>query len=107
LSAYAGFYFTETIEYEPEAAQREFTAENKTRLTRLRQALDQLSPFDHDAIGVTLAAVAKEFGVKTGVLVHPTRVACCGKAAGPSLYHLMAVLGKPTVLQRIDRAIAL
>jgi len=45
-------------------------------------------------------------GVKTGVLVHPTRLACCGNPAGPSLYHLLAVLGKDRVLKRIDGALA-
>ena len=57
------------------------------------------------AIGATIAAVAKECGVKTGILVHPTRLACCGNPAGPSLYHLIAILGKERVLKRIDRAL--
>ena len=39
LPAYAGFYFTEEIQYDPEAARREFTSENKPRLARLREAL--------------------------------------------------------------------
>ena len=36
-----------------------------------------------------------------GVLVHPTRLACTGATAGPSLYHLMEVLGKERVLKRL------
>jgi len=40
------------------------------------------------------------------VLVHPTRLACTGNPAGPSLYHLLEVLGKERVLQRLDRALA-
>jgi glutamyl-tRNA synthetase len=106
LPAYAGFYFKEGVEYDPEAAQRELIGENKPRLQRLREVLAALEPFHHDVIGVALASVAKEFGVKTGVLVHPTRVACAGAAAGPSLYHLIAILGKEKVLQRLDAAIA-
>jgi hypothetical protein len=38
--------------------------------------------------------------------VHPTRLACCGTTAGPSLYHLLAVLGKDQVLGCLDRALA-
>jgi glutamyl-tRNA synthetase len=106
LPAYAGFYFRPEVEYDAEAAQKEFTPENKGRLEKLRTALAAVQPFDHETAGATLASVAKELGVKTGVLVHPTRVACSGKPAGPSLYHLMAILGKDEVLKRLDRVIA-
>jgi glutamyl-tRNA synthetase len=106
LPAYAGFYFKEEIEYDPAAAQKDFTSENKPRLARLREALAKLEPFDADPIGNTLKAVAQELGIKAGVLVHPTRLACCGNTAGPSLYHLLAVLGKERALRRIDRALA-
>ncbi len=106
LPAYAGFYFKEDVQYDPEAAQRELVAENKPRLKRLREVLAGLEPFNHDLIGAALASVAKEFGVKTGVLVHPTRLACTGSTAGPSLYHLMAILGKDKVLGRLDDAMA-
>jgi glutamyl-tRNA synthetase len=106
LPAYAGFYFKEDVEYDAEAAQQEFTAENKPRLMRLREALARLEPFDPDPIGATIKSVAQECGVKTGALVHPTRLACCGSTAGPSLYHLIAVLGKRIVLNRIDTAVA-
>ncbi len=105
LPAYAGFYFREEVQYDPEAAQRDFTAENRPRVSKLREALAGLEPFEPDAIGNTLKAVAQELGVKTGVLVHPTRLACCGNTAGPSLYHLLAILGKQRVLTRIERAL--
>jgi glutamyl-tRNA synthetase len=105
LPGYAGFYFTDSVEFDPEAVKRDFVPENKPRLAKLREALAALEPFEHDPIASTLAAVAKECGVKTGVLVHPTRLACCGKPAGPSLYHLLAILGKRRVLQRLDHAI--
>jgi glutamyl-tRNA synthetase len=106
LPAYAGFYFTDDILSDPEAVQRDFVPENKPRLAKLREALEKLDPFEHENVGATLASVAKEFGVKTGVLVHPTRLACCGKTAGPSLYHLIAILGKKRTLERIDLALA-
>ena len=105
LPGYAGFYFREDITYDEEAAAREFVSENQPRLTRLREALAALEPFEADPIGATFKQVAQELGLKTGLLVHPARLACCGSTAGPSLYHLMAILGKPRVLQRIDRAL--
>ncbi len=106
LPDYAGFFFREEFTYDTGAAQRDFTAENQPRLLKLRDAFARLTAFDADTIGNTLKAVAQELGVKVGVLVHPTRLACCGTTAGPSLYHLIAVLGRERVLQRLDRALA-
>lgn len=106
LPAYAGFYFKDEIEYDAEAAQKDFTPENQPRVAKLREALARLEPFEADPIGATLKAVAQELGVKAGVLVHPTRLACCGNTAGPSLYHLLAILGKDRALARLDRALA-
>jgi len=43
--------------------------------------------------------------VKAGVLVHPVRLACPGNASGPSLYHLLEVIGKEKVMPRIEQAL--
>jgi len=106
LPAFAGFYFTEELTYDTEAAQKEFTAENRPRIQRLREAFAALEKFDAPNLEATLKKLAAEMGVKAGVLVHPTRLACTGRTAGPSLYHLLEVLGKDRVLQRLDRALS-
>ena len=106
LETYAGFYFKEEFDCDADAVKKDFVAENKPRLAKLREAFAALGAFDADAIGATLKAVAEQLGVKPGVLVHPTRLACCGQPAGPSLYHLIAILGRDRVLQRLDRALA-
>lgn len=106
LADYAGFYFTDQFEYEPEAAAKLLVPENKPRLAKLRDAFAKADPFDAPNLESTLKSVAAELGVKPAVLVHPTRLACTGKTAGPSLYHLLEVLGQERVLARLDRAIA-
>jgi glutamyl-tRNA synthetase len=106
LPAYGGFYFKPDVVYEEAVVQKEFTSENKPKLARLREAFAALQPFDPDTTAAALAATAKELGVKNGVLVHPTRMACTGNSSGPSLYHLLAILGREKVLQRLDRALA-
>ena len=107
VSQFTDFYFVQEVSLDPESMKKEFTAENKPRLVRLRDVLARLATFDAAAVGAALPAVAAELGVKTGVLVHPTRMACTGRTIGPSLYHLMEVLGKEKVLARMDRALGM
>jgi glutamyl-tRNA synthetase len=106
LPAYAGFYFVENPEWEAEGQSKHFTAENKPRLQGARDAFAAVKNFDAAEIEKALKTKAVELGVKVGVLVHPTRLAVTGKNAGPSLYHLLEVLGQNEVLRRIDRALA-
>ena len=106
LADYGGFYFVEDVSYDADAAAKEFTPENRDRLKQLREAFAGLDSFDAIALENCLKESARQLGVKAGVLVHPTRLACCGNTAGPSLYHLIAILGKERVLQRLDRVLA-
>ncbi len=106
LPAYAGFYFTDDISYHPEGVAKHFTSENKPRLQAVRDAFAGLEKFDAASIEASLKATAAQLGGKVGLLVHPTRLATTGGTAGPSLYHLLEVLGKEKVLERIDRALA-
>jgi glutamyl-tRNA synthetase len=106
LPGYAGFYFTDKIEYDAEAVKKDFTPENKPRLEKLRDAFAAAPAFNADSLQVALKATATAQGVKAGVLVHPCRLAVTGKTAGPSLYHLLEVLGKEKVMARIEKALA-
>jgi glutamyl-tRNA synthetase len=105
LPAYAGFYFTETLSLDRSALRQDYTPENAPRLRQLRDQFAGLPEFKAGALEATLKAVAKACGVRNGVLVHPTRLACTGATAGPSLYHLLEVLGKDRVLRRLDAAL--
>ncbi|MEO6033903.1 MAG: glutamate--tRNA ligase family protein [Verrucomicrobiota bacterium] len=106
LGPYAGFYFADEIKISPEAAAKDFTSENKPRLKKLRDAFAAADPFNAATIEAALKSTATELGVKTGVLVHPVRLACTGNTSGPSLYHLLEVLGKEKALARIEQALA-
>jgi glutamyl-tRNA synthetase len=106
VPAYAGFYFIEDVVYNPEGVAKHFTAENKPRLQAVRDAFAALEPFDAAEIEKILKETAAKLGQKVGALVHPTRLAVTGSNAGPSLYHLLEILGKEKVLARIDRALA-
>ncbi len=106
LPAYCGFYFTDEITYQPEGVAKHFIPENKPRLQALRDAFAALENFDAASIEAALKATAAQLGVKVGSLVHPTRLAVTGSNAGPSLYHLLEILGRKKVFARLDAALA-
>src|SRR6185312_10632785 len=106
LPTYAGFYFRDDVVYDPEAVKKSFVPENKPRLEKLRDAFAKAQPFNAANIEAALKATAGELGVKVGVLVHPVRLAATGNSSGPSLYHLLEVIGKEKSLGRIERALA-
>ncbi len=106
MPAYAGFYFKREIEYDREAAAKQFTAENRPRVEAVRAAFAGLEDFTAANIEAAMKSIAASMGVKVGVLVHPTRMALTGAPAGPSLYHLIEVLGSTETLRRLDVALA-
>ena len=105
LPAYGGFYFIDDFEYRAEGVAKHFVPENQPHLLAVREAFAALEKFDAISWETALKATAATLGVKVGVLVHPTRLAVTGSNAGPSLYHLLEILGKEKVLARIDRAL--
>jgi len=106
LPAYCGFYFNEEFTYDAGGVAKHFTPENRPRLQAVREVLAGLKSFTAAELEATLKATAAKFGVKVAALVHPTRLAVTGSNVGPSLYHLLEVLGKKKVLARLDRALA-
>ncbi len=105
LPVYGGFYFRDEFVYDPEAAKKSFVPENKPRVEKLRDAFAAAAPFNAATLEAALKATATELGVKAGVLVHPVRLAVTGNPSGPSLYHLLEVMGREKVMGRMERAI--
>jgi glutamyl-tRNA synthetase len=106
LPGYSGFYFKDGFDYAAEGVAKHFVPENKPRLLAVREAFAALEDFAAANLEQALKTTAAQLGVKVGVLVHPTRLAVTGSNAGPSLYHLLEILGKEKVLARLDRALA-
>jgi glutamyl-tRNA synthetase len=107
VPAFGGFYFQDEVELNRATMKADFPAENKPHLNQLREALSKLDDFSAEKLNQTLKAGAAQTGAPISALVHPLRVACTGRAVGPSLYHLLEVLGQQRVLARLDRALAL
>ncbi len=106
LPDWMGYFFTEDFPFDPDAVKKVFTPEGLANLARLRERLAQLDTanFSAAALEGEFKALAAGTGLKLGAFIHPSRLATSGRSVGPSLYHLLEVLGRERVLSRIERA---
>jgi len=101
------YFFTEQYEFDPAAVEKVFDKpEAAERLIALRDEFAKIENWTVEKIESTLKTLAQKLGCKTGDLVHPARVAVSGRSIGPSLYHMLEVMGKERVLARFDRMIS-
>lgn len=81
---------------------------SQDNIAHLKNLLPKLEAcdFTHDALEMLLRSAAEEFGIKLGALAAPLRVAVTGRSVSPSLFEVMAILGKEESLKRISEVIS-
>jgi glutamyl-tRNA synthetase len=107
VSEWTRYFFIEDYEFDPTAVEKVFgKAEATKRLIALRDEFTRIENWNLETLESTLKNLAQKLGCKTGDLVHPARVAVSGRSVGPSLYHMLEVMGKERVLKRFQRMIS-
>lgn len=101
----AGYFFQDPSEYEEKPARKHFKRGNLTVLGDLIQEIQSAEPFTHDQLEEIYRQYAEKHELSGGKVIHPTRLAISGVSFGPGLFELMEILGKDTVLRRMDTAI--
>jgi glutamyl-tRNA synthetase len=101
-----GYFFTEEYPFDPELVENTLkTPGALDRLSQLRDKYAEMEDWSATGLETALKQLGAEIGCKTGELVHPARIAISGRSIGPSLYHMLEVMGKPRVLQRMNRVL--
>jgi glutamyl-tRNA synthetase len=75
-------------------------------LRKFRDQLQTVEPFDAATIEARLQTFVEAEGIGHAQIVHSLRVAVTGKGVGFGLFDSLAILGRPSSLARIDRALA-
>lgn len=102
------FFFTEVLEYNPKAVRKHWSKDPDAAAVRigwLRDEFAALATFDTDAVEEVVRNLSEREGLKAAQFIHPCRVALTGEMAGPSLFHLIAVLGKEACVDRLGNAL--
>ena len=98
------YFFTEDFSFDADAEEKLRKPGALETLSVLREGYASLGEWTSAALEAKLKELAVARGVKAGELVHPARAAVSGRSVGPSLYHMLEVLGRERVLARMDRA---
>ena len=102
------YFFLDQYSYDEKSVEKRLKKEGALAgLKSIHNLFAALDEFNAETTDKALHELATEKGVDAGELVHPIRVAVSGSAAGPSLFHMLEVMGKERVLRRIDRTLQL
>ena len=104
VPAWIEFFFNHDYAYDEASVEKALRADGALeRLHVLGDRLTRLEPWTAESLEFAFKELATTLGIKTAALVHPARVATTGRSVGPSLYHLLELLGRDRVLQRLTR----
>ncbi|HEX8313139.1 MAG TPA: glutamate--tRNA ligase family protein [Chthoniobacteraceae bacterium] len=100
------YFFTDEYEYDAEAADKTLRKPGAMdRLEQLATAYGAVETWEATALETRLKEAATSIPCKPAEFIHPARVAVSGRSVGPSLYHMLEVLGKERVLARFARTV--
>lgn len=106
LPARVAYFFRDEFPIEPDAAARLAEPASRESIRLLIPALEAAADFSAAATEATVRALATETGRKAAAFIHPCRAAVSGSTAGPSLFHMLEVLGRDRVLARLRAAVS-
>ncbi|MBK9167795.1 MAG: glutamate--tRNA ligase [Bryobacterales bacterium] len=109
VGSVADFFFVEPRGYDPAELipQKGDAAMAAQALRHAKEVLSAVSAFDHATLDAALRTAAADLKLKTGQMFQPIRVAVCGRKNAPPLFETLEVLGRDTVLTRLDFALGM
>lgn len=104
------FFFVKDVDYKEEAVSKTLLSEKakdsaKTVLAESAERLALQQDFSAEALEKYARELAAEKGLGTGKVFHPIRVAVSGRTQGPSLFHMMELMGKDETVRRIKNCV--
>lgn len=100
------YFFVDPDQYEDKAARKYFNSETVNILNDLVSRIENCLEFTHDKIEAVYKEYSESSSVPIGKLIHPTRLAISGVSFGPGLFEMMVLLGKETVIRRMQKAVS-
>ncbi|MFA6235160.1 MAG: glutamate--tRNA ligase [Bacteroidota bacterium] len=97
------YFWRDPVEYEASGIAKIWKTGVLALLSSLLPLLESVE-FAPAPLEALIRDVAEQRGMGAGKVIHPIRLALTGASASPSLFDMMAVLGRDVCLRRIRRA---
>jgi glutamyl-tRNA synthetase len=108
FETWASYLFTEEYPFEQRAREQWLgKPETAPVLTALADHLAGLSKWTAEKLETAVRQLATGLGIKAAGVIHPCRSAVTGTTVGPSLFHLLELLPRETVVARLRKVAAL
>ena len=96
------YLFSDDVSYAPAAVAKHLAGPGLAgHVEALATAFERVNGFDPAALEHTLRSVAEARQVKAATLIHAARVAVTGEAVSPSLFDVLALVGRERTLVRL------
>lgn len=102
-----GFFFADKVEYDDKGLKNLLKLPGGVDTLRdVAEACAALSDFNAQTLEEKVRAMAEERDIGAGKIIHAMRAALSGRAVGPSLFDMAALMGQQRVVKRLMEATA-
>ena len=100
------FVEDDQLDYDQKAVSKRLQKDGVSGWLRaFRDELAHFEPFEAAGLEGLMKGWVEQQDLKLGQIIHPVRVAVTGKSAGIGMFECLELLGRESVLRRIDRAL--
>jgi glutamyl-tRNA synthetase len=99
------FFFHDPTTYDEQVVAKKWKDQVPTLINHIQQDLHKVVDWNAASIENSVKETCTAHGVGTGVVLQALRLTVSGEGAGPAMFEMCALLGKDTVINRIQKAI--
>ena len=102
--ANATYLFADPKAYDEKSVQKRWKTNSSQLLISYANDIEALSDWATDPLESRLKELVERENIGIGEIMFPVRLALTGLPSGPDLYQMMILLGKESVLRRLQTA---
>ena len=105
LVIWTDFFFSDDYVIEEGSYEKYFIKDKKEIFHLIARSFNAIENFTDKNIEMSFKEQMDSLKVKAGDFIHPLRVVLTGKTIGPSLFQIIALLGKEKVKERLEKVL--